>query len=99
MLTILHADIEDEYSKMLLACTAYRAFVSSLYPDDTSPLPVDRGPVKLLSIDNAGVHGLSSLLLLQRIMEQTNAQRQQNGLEKQEPWEMFEMMAGTGTGG
>lgn len=90
---------EDKHSKMLLACTAYRAFASSLCPDDKSPLSVDRGPVKLLSIGGGGVRGLTALLVLQKIIQQTNLLRFQNDLEKQEPWEMFDMIAGTGTGG
>ena len=91
--------IEAKISKMLLACTAYRAFASSLCSHGKSPLSVDRGPVKLLSIDNGVVRGLTALLMLQIIMQQTNSRRQQNGLEEQEPWQMFDMIAGTGTGG
>ena len=74
-------------------------FVSKSYPDDTSLLPDDQGPVKLLSVDGEGIRGLTALLLLQKIVEQTNHLRERHGLARQEHWEMFDMIGGTGTGG
>ena len=58
-----------------------------------------REPVRLLSIDGGGVRGLSALVILKQIVERTNAHRQKQGLEQQKPWEMFDMMGGTSTGG
>lgn len=58
------------------------------------------GPsVKLLSIDGGGVRGLSALVILDQIMEHSNALRKQQGLTAQEPWQAFDMMGGTSTGG
>ena len=56
-------------------------------------------PVRLLSIDGGGVRGLSALVLLEQLMEHVNDQRESQGLQKQEPWELFDLMGGTSTGG
>ena len=52
-------------------------------------------PVRLLSIDGGGVRGLSALVLLEQLMEHVNDQRTSQGLQKQEPWELFDLMGGT----
>lgn len=57
------------------------------------------GPVRLLSIDGGGVRGLSALILLQQLMAHVNNQRKEHGLPEQEPWELFDLMGGTSTGG
>jgi len=56
-------------------------------------------PRKLLSIDGGGVRGLSALILLEQLMDMANDLREKQNLEKQEPWEMFDMIGGTSTGG
>lgn len=56
-------------------------------------------PVKLLSIDGGGVRGLSALVILEQILEQTNDSRKSQGFEAQEPWQVFDMIGGMGTGG
>jgi patatin-like phospholipase/acyl hydrolase len=56
-------------------------------------------PVRLLSLDGGGVRGLSELVLLEQIMDQINTHRTENGLATQEPWEAFDMIGGTSTGG
>jgi len=55
--------------------------------------------VRLLSVDGGGVRGLSALVLLQQLMEHVNNERGSQGLQKQEPWELFDLMGGTSTGG
>jgi patatin-like phospholipase/acyl hydrolase len=57
------------------------------------------GPVRLLSLDGGGVRGLSELVLLEQIMDQINTHRTENDLAPQEPWEAFDMIGGTSTGG
>lgn len=56
-------------------------------------------PVRLLSIDGGGVRGLSALILLEQLMDQANYKRKSLNLPPQEPWEMFDMIGGTSTGG
>lgn len=56
-------------------------------------------PVRLLSLDGGGVRGLSELVLLEQIMDNINTHRIENGLAPQEPWETFDMIGGTSTGG
>jgi hypothetical protein len=57
------------------------------------------GPVRLLSLDGGGVRGLSELVLLEQIMDKINTHRTENGLAPHEPWEAFDMIGGTSTGG
>lgn len=49
--------------------------------------------------DGGGVRGISALILLEQLMDVANDMRAQQGLPKQEPWEMFDMIGGTSTGG
>ena len=58
-----------------------------------------QGPVKLLSLDGGGVRGLCELVLLEQIMSNINDRRTDKGLARQEPWETFDMIGGTSTGG
>lgn len=60
---------------------------------------VTDGAVKLLSIDGGGVRGLSALVILEQVMDMVNHVRKQRGLEPQEPWQLFDMIGGSGTGG
>ena len=50
---------------------------------------------KILSLDGGGVRGLSIIIILKHIMRNLNRKRQ---LETQ-PWEEFDMIGGTSTGG
>jgi patatin-like phospholipase/acyl hydrolase len=50
---------------------------------------------KILSLDGGGVRGLSSLIILDHIMDRLGAIRG----ARIEPWEEFDMIAGTSTGG
>ncbi|PHH54594.1 Vegetative incompatibility protein HET-E-1 [Ceratocystis fimbriata CBS 114723] len=54
-------------------------------------------PVKILSIDGGGVRGLSSLLILERIMERMK--QLENLPELPKPCDRFDFIGGTGTGG
>lgn len=53
----------------------------------------------LLSLDGGGVRGLSTLFILQSIMEHLNAEREEAGLEHKKPCEIFDLIGGTSTGG
>ena len=52
-----------------------------------------------MTTDGGGIRGLSALVLLEQLMDVANEQRRQMHLEPQEPWEMFDMIGGTSTGG
>ncbi|KAL2885585.1 Vegetative incompatibility protein HET-E-1 [Ceratocystis lukuohia] len=54
-------------------------------------------PKRILSIDGGGVRGLSSLLILERIMERI--QQLENLPEVPKPCDRFDLIGGTGTGG
>ncbi|KAH6879001.1 acyl transferase/acyl hydrolase/lysophospholipase [Alternaria rosae] len=56
-------------------------------------------PVKLLVIDGGGVRGLSALVILEQLMDASNEYRRDQGLEALEPWQAFDMIGGTSTGG
>lgn len=45
------------------------------------------------------MRGLSSILILGHIMRNINTQRKKNGKEPQEPWQYFDLIGGTSTGG
>lgn len=45
------------------------------------------------------MRGLSSILILDHIMRNINTQRKADGKEPQEPWQYFDLMGGTSTGG
>ncbi len=50
---------------------------------------------KILSLDGGGVRGLSIIIILKSIMKRLNRQRKINP----DPWEEFDMIGGTSTGG
>ena len=50
---------------------------------------------KILSLDGGGVRGLSIIIILKHLMENLNRKRQ----VKTEPWQEFDMIGGTSTGG
>ncbi|KAF2752264.1 FabD/lysophospholipase-like protein [Sporormia fimetaria CBS 119925] len=54
-------------------------------------------PLLLLSLDGGGVRGLSTLMVLKRIMKTINEGRSPD--TELEPWQVFEMIGGTSTGG
>lgn len=60
---------------------------------------LDKAGLCLLSLDGGGVRGLSTLLILKRLMDRTNAVRKRGGLESVKPWELFDLIGGTSTGG
>ena len=45
------------------------------------------------------MRGLSAIIMLEHIVESANARRKDQGLESLEPWQMFDMIGGTSTGG
>ncbi|KAL2885071.1 FabD/lysophospholipase-like protein [Ceratocystis lukuohia] len=55
------------------------------------------GPVKVLSLDGGGIRGLSSLLILEKIME--NIRTVEGLSEVPKPCERFDLIGGTSTGG
>lgn len=63
----------------------------------TPSSPPDR--LRLLSLDGGGVKGISSLLILDKITDDLNVLRKQNGLLSLEPFEVFHLAGGTSTGG
>jgi patatin-like phospholipase/acyl hydrolase len=60
---------------------------------------LDEADLCLLSLDGGGVRGLSTLLILKRLMRSTNDVRKAQGLEPLKPWELFDLIGGTSTGG
>ncbi|CUA71457.1 Nephrocystin-3 [Homo sapiens] [Rhizoctonia solani] len=58
--------------------------------------PEDLKGLNILCIDGGGVRGLSSLIILQEIMRRIGAAQ---GRENIHPYEHFDVIAGTGTGG
>jgi len=63
------------------------------------PNPLDSTGLCLLSLDGGGVRGLSALHILKRLMERLNGQRQEAGLPRVKPCELFDLIGGTSTGG
>ncbi|GFF59112.1 acyl transferase/acyl hydrolase/lysophospholipase [Aspergillus udagawae] len=53
----------------------------------------------LLSLDGGGVRGLSSLFILQRLMRSINALRRYGAKPPLRPYEVFDLIGGTSTGG
>ncbi|CAE6482651.1 unnamed protein product, partial [Rhizoctonia solani] len=64
-------------------------------PDNSGARPGTPG-LNLLSLDGGGITGLSSLLIVKEIMSRAQANNQQDNILK--PCELFDMIAGTGTG-
>lgn len=53
----------------------------------------------LLSLDGGGVRGLSTLYILQGIINRLNYMREEAGLRPRKPCEIFDLIGGTSTGG
>lgn len=49
--------------------------------------------------DGGGIRGLSSIMILEQLLDQYNGMREDNGLQPQEPWQVFDLIGGTSTGG
>ena len=62
----------------------------------TRQMPPSR-PVLLLSLDGGGVCALSLLMVLKHIMQKVNEGRGTG--DKLEPFQVFDLIGGTGTGG
>lgn len=63
------------------------------------PNPVDHQGLCLLSLDGGGVRGLSTLFILKGIMSRLNHERQKAGLPSAKPYQIFDLIGGTTTGG
>ncbi|KAE8357465.1 phospholipase [Aspergillus caelatus] len=53
----------------------------------------------ILSLDGGGVRGLSTLLILQKIMDRLNSDRRRSGRNEVKPCDVFDLIGGTSTGG
>ncbi|KAM0703872.1 hypothetical protein Q7P35_008877 [Cladosporium inversicolor] len=53
----------------------------------------------VLALDGGGVRGLSSLYILRSIMERVNRERKNESKDSVEPYELFDLICGTSTGG
>ncbi|OCK92590.1 phospholipase [Cenococcum geophilum 1.58] len=53
----------------------------------------------LLSLDGGGVRGLSTLYILKALMGQLNNKRQEDNLSSVRPYQIFDLIGGTSTGG
>ena len=53
----------------------------------------------ILSLDGGGVRGLSTLYILRDLFARLNIERKKDGLEQVKPYQMFDLIGGTGTGG
>jgi Patatin-like phospholipase len=52
-----------------------------------------------IGLDGGGVRGLSSLLIIQALMANVNAEREKDGHSSVKPCELFDLIGGTSTGG
>jgi patatin-like phospholipase/acyl hydrolase len=52
-----------------------------------------------MNTDGGGVRGLAAIEVLEHLMDAANRERRAKNLSPQEPWEMFDMIAGVDTGG
>ena len=50
-------------------------------------------------VDGGGVRGLSTLLILKALMAEVNAERATLGQDAVKPYELFDLIGGTSTGG
>ena len=49
--------------------------------------------------DGGGVRGLAELVMLEKLFEKINFLRKQARLPQKQPWQIFDIMGGTSTGG
>lgn len=55
--------------------------------------------LSVLTLDGGGVRGLSSLHILAALMRRVNEFREKEGLDRVKPYQLFDLIAGTSTGG
>ncbi|KAG8533360.1 uncharacterized protein KY384_002143 [Bacidia gigantensis] len=55
--------------------------------------------ISVLTLDGGGVRGLSTLHILKALMNSVNSLRAEQGLSRVKPYQIFHIIAGTGTGG
>jgi patatin-like phospholipase/acyl hydrolase len=64
------------------------------------PSPLDTAGLCLLSLDGGGVRGLSTLYILKSIMDRLNHERKTTtALPPVKPYQVFDLIGGTSTGG
>jgi hypothetical protein len=83
--------LSDSWQVTLTGRFDYSLLVSQFQKKRMCPL------VDQIVTDGGGVRGLSSLMILQRIMGELNDMRAPD--EVLEPWQVFDMIGGTSTGG
>lgn len=66
---------------------------------DGEPNPVDTAGLCLLSLDGGGIRGLSTLYIMKGLMARLNDERQKSNVPRVKPWEVFDLIGGTSTGG
>ncbi|KAG7094147.1 hypothetical protein E1B28_007759 [Marasmius oreades] len=86
---------EPVYRSATVSLLSAEARADQLITDDPPP-PYEKRPLRLLSLDGGGVRGVSSLRILKRIMEKVAEIENKPDIQ---PWQYFDMMAGTSTGG
>ena len=64
-----------------------------------TPLTFPHTVALLMIADGGGIRGLSQLYILQSIIERVNRERKKFSKDRVEPWELFDLICGTGTGG
>jgi hypothetical protein len=65
----------------------------------SSPQAAGNKPLRLLALDGGGVKGLTSLLILRRLMVQLKRDPTDPGEDLPRPCEVFDLIGGTSTGG
>jgi hypothetical protein len=68
-------------------------------PSNDEPNPLAKPGLRLLSLDGGGIRGLSSLYILQNLLQRLNSDRQNSNLPSLKPCELFDLIGGTSTGG
>jgi hypothetical protein len=94
VLTMYYAEAAALTPKEVSSITTSISGVRLLDASETGDTTRSKG-LCLLSLDGGGVRGLSILLILREIMVKVN----EGQPTPQEPWEIFDMIGGTGTGG
>ncbi|KAI9654123.1 MAG: hypothetical protein M1829_000977 [Trizodia sp. TS-e1964] len=86
---------------MVQPCIPTQFMQQNLNPPTIAPAgnPRDLNGLCLLSLDGGGVRGLSTLLILKRLIDRTNDVRKSRGLDPAQPHELFDLIGGTSTGG
>ncbi|KAK7434582.1 hypothetical protein VKT23_020118 [Stygiomarasmius scandens] len=87
---------EPPFKSATTALLASEARADLLLSLSTDPPPAYESsrPLRLLSCDGGGVRGVSTLRILKRIMAQVSEKEKRTV----QPWEYFDMIAGTSTG-